>query len=177
MELESLKLGICNLPEPLYLYVKSGDSEGKKYCWYYHDPDTKINTPEYSTAVCGYLSELRLTYKEFKGKENMKLNIVVSADETYIIRTGIETNFAKGFLLAIALIKDFSRPIIIGCSPGDQNTVFCRVYDALTKSRVEVDWGTQVDLSIINTVQTRLGGAVVHQPHSGQTSLPSKLTC
>ncbi|MFN6474070.1 MAG: hypothetical protein RMY36_030945 [Nostoc sp. SerVER01] len=168
-----LKLGICNLPEPIYLYVNKGDWEGKSYCWYYHDPETKINTPEYSPAICGYLSELRLTPKDFKGKDNMKLDIVLSADKTYIIRSGIETNFTKGFLLAIALVKDLSRPIIIGCSPGEQNTVFCRIYDALTKSKVEVDWNVQTDwASIIKSIQAKLGA--IHQLPSEQTSLPNK---
>jgi hypothetical protein len=164
-----LKLGICNLPEPVYLYVKKGDWEGKSYCWYYHDPETERNTPEYSPALCGYFSELRLTPKDFKGKDNMKLDIVVLADKTYIIRSGIETNFTKGFLLAIALVKDLSRPIIIGCSPGEQNTVFCRIYDALTKSKVEIDWSARSDwASIIKSVQNKLGA--LHQSQGEQTS-------
>ncbi|MEH2100929.1 MAG: hypothetical protein V7K76_14485 [Nostoc sp.] len=154
-----LNLGLCNLPEPIYLYVRNGGSEGKNYCWYYHDPETKINTPEYATGICGYLSELRLTSKEFKGKETMKLDIVVSANETYIIRTGVETNFAKSFLLAIALVEDLSRPLIIGCNAGEQNTVFCQVYDAITKSRIKAPWNVQADCaSIIHDVQTKLGG-------------------
>ncbi|MHC5897214.1 hypothetical protein [Nostoc sp.] len=154
-----LNLGLCNLPEPIYLYVRNGGSEGKNYCWYYHDPDTKMNTPEYATGVCGYLSELRLTSREFKGKESMKLDIIVSANETYIIRTGIETNYAKSFLLAIALVEDLSSPLIIGCKAGEQNTVFCQVYDATTKSRFKTPWNAQVDCaSIIHAVQTKLGG-------------------
>lgn len=158
-----LNLGLCNLPDPIYLYVGNGDIEGKNYCWYYHNPDTRINTPEYSPAICGYLSELRLTSKEYNRKENMKLDIVVSANETYIIRTGIETNFAKGFLLAIALVKDLSKPLIIGCAAGEQNTVFCRIYDGVTKSRIKATWNPQADwASIISAVQTKLAGAIAH---------------
>lgn len=160
------RFGLCSLPEPIYLYVSNGDSEGKNYCWYYHNPDTKVNTPEYLSGVCGYLTELRLTYKDFKGKESTKLDIVISADENYVIRTGVETNFSKTFLLAIALVEDLSKPLIIGCSAGEQNTVFCKVYYATSKSRVKADWNAHADwASIINLVKSRLnscGGVNIH---------------
>lgn len=154
-----LDLGLCNIPEPIYLYVRSGGFEGRNYCWYYHNTDTKVNTPEYATGVCGYLSEVRVTAKEFNGRETPKLDIVISANETYIIRTGIDTNYAKGFLLAIELVEDLSLPLIIGCSAGEQNTVFCQVYDATTKSRFKPAWDSRVDCaSIIHAVQARLNG-------------------
>ncbi|RCJ32124.1 hypothetical protein A6769_28625 [Nostoc punctiforme NIES-2108] len=58
-----------------------------------------------------------------KGKDNLKLDIVVSADELYVVRTGIETNFAKSFLLAASLVQDFSKPLIIVANAGDENTI------------------------------------------------------
>lgn len=45
-----------------------------------------------------YLSDIKLTTKEFRDRDNIKLEIVVRADEIYIVRTGIETNFIRGCL-------------------------------------------------------------------------------
>jgi len=32
-----IKLGLCNPPEPLYLYVKNGELSGESYLWYHFD--------------------------------------------------------------------------------------------------------------------------------------------
>ncbi|RCJ33241.1 hypothetical protein A6770_41040, partial [Nostoc minutum NIES-26] len=99
------------------------------------------------------------TAKEFKGKDSIKLDIVVAADEVYIIRTGIETNFAKTFLLSASQVYDFSKPLIIAVTSGDENTVFCRLYDAVTKVRIRREWNPNADwASIISEIQSRLTG-------------------
>ncbi|MHC5771937.1 MAG: hypothetical protein ACYTXI_41750 [Nostoc sp.] len=107
-----IKLGLCNPPEPIYLYVKNAELGGESYLWYHYDIDREKTIPVSQKALTGYLSELRFTTKEFKGKDNLKLDIVVSADEVYVIRSGVETNFTKSFLLAASLIQDFSKPLI-----------------------------------------------------------------
>jgi len=132
-----IKLGFCNPPEPVYLYVKNGESNGESYLWYHFIIDQDKTIPVQQRGLIGYLSELRVTAKEFKKKENIKLDIVVAADEVYIIRTGIETNFAKTFLLSASLVQDFSKPLIIAVTSGEENTVFCRLYDAATKSWIQ----------------------------------------
>ncbi|BBD63213.1 hypothetical protein NIES2109_60630 (plasmid) [Nostoc sp. HK-01] len=90
-----IKLGFCNPPEPVYLYVKSGELSGESYLWYHFNIEEDKTIPVQHRGLTGYLSELRVTAKEFKKKENIKLDIVVTSDEVYVIRTGIETNFAK----------------------------------------------------------------------------------
>jgi hypothetical protein len=120
-----IKLGLCNAPEPIYLYVKNGEVSGESFLWYHYNIDQDKTIPVQQRGLTGYLSELRLTAKEYKGKDNMKLDIVVAADEIYIIRTGIETNFAKTFLLSASLIQDFSKPLILAVTSGEENTVFC----------------------------------------------------
>ena len=114
-----IKLGLCNPPEPVYLYVNQGEVDGESYVWYKFNinQDKKIPVPQ--RALTGYLSELRLTTKECKEKDNLKLDIVVSADELYVVRTGVKTNFAKSFLLAASLIQDFEKPLIIVANAGD----------------------------------------------------------
>lgn len=29
-----IKLGLCNPPEPIYLYIKNGKEKGETYLWY-----------------------------------------------------------------------------------------------------------------------------------------------
>jgi hypothetical protein len=76
-----IKLGLCNPPEPIYLYVNQGEVDGESYVWYKFNISQDKKIPVTQRALTGYLSSLRLTTKEFKGKDNLKLDIVVSADE------------------------------------------------------------------------------------------------
>ncbi|MEH2426956.1 MAG: hypothetical protein V7K26_05560 [Nostoc sp.] len=69
-------------------------------------------------GLTGYISELKLTTKEFRERDNIKLDIVVRTDEIYIIKTGIETNFVKTFILAASLVQDFSKSMIIAAITG-----------------------------------------------------------
>jgi hypothetical protein len=150
-----MKLGLCNPPEPIYLYVKSGELNGESYLWYNYDNDQTI--PVHKTGLTGYISELKLTIKEFRERDNNKLDIVVRADEIYVVRTGRETNFAKSFLLAASCVQDFSKPLIIAATAGKENVVFCNLYDAATKTRIRYEWNKDADwLAIIDTVQTKL---------------------
>jgi hypothetical protein len=166
-----IKLGLCNPPEPIYLFVNQGEVDGESYVWYKFDISQDKKIPVLQRALTGYLSSLRLTTKEFKGKDNLKLDIVVNADELYIVRTGVETNFAKSFLLAASLIQDFSKPLIIVANAGDENTVFCNLYDATTKTKIYKEWSRDLDwATIIRDVQILLGGA------SSNISSPPKLS-
>ncbi|MBW4557910.1 MAG: hypothetical protein KME59_18625 [Trichormus sp. ATA11-4-KO1] len=172
-----IQLGLCNPPEPVYLYVKNGESSGESFLWYHYDIDKDKTIPVQQRGLTGYLSELRLTAKEYKGKDNLKLDIVMAANEVYIIRTGIETVFAKTFLLASSQIYDFSKPLILAVTSGDENTVFCRLYDAATKLRVRKEWNPNADWgSIITEIQSRLGGASSSVPLVSEQQTQPKLT-
>jgi hypothetical protein len=152
-----IKLGLCNPPEPIYLYVKNGELSGEYYLWYNYNINNEKTIPVQQRGLTGYLQNLRLTSKEFRGKDNIKLDIVMAADEIYIVRTGIETNFAKSFLLAVSQVKDFSKPLIIAATPGEENVVFCRLYDAATKIRIRSEWNKDADWAgIISNVQSKL---------------------
>ncbi|MBW4616371.1 MAG: hypothetical protein KME21_24470 [Desmonostoc vinosum HA7617-LM4] len=154
-----IKLGLCNPPEPIYLYVKNAELGGESYLWYRYDIDKDRTIPVQQRGLTGYLLELRLTTRELKGKDNLKLDIVVSADELYVIRTGLETNFAKSFLLAASLVQDFDKTLIIAATAGEENTVFCNLYDAATKTKIKREWNKDVDwASIIHDIQSLLDG-------------------
>ncbi|AUB43638.1 hypothetical protein COO91_09819 (plasmid) [Nostoc flagelliforme CCNUN1] len=167
-----IKLGLCNPPEPIYLYVKNAELGGESYLWYHYDIDKEKTIPVTQRALTGYLSELRLTTKEFKGKDNLKLDIVVSADELYVIRTGVETNFAKSFLLAASLVQDFDKPLIIVANGGDENTVFCNLYDAATKTKIYREWSRDLDwATIIRDIQILLAGTSSTIPSTPKLSV------
>jgi hypothetical protein len=167
-----IKLGLCNPPEPIYLYVNQGELEGESYVWYKFNISQDKKIPVSQRALIGYVSELRLTTKEFKGKDNLKLDIVVSADELYVVRTGIETNFAKSFLLAASLVQDFSKPLIIVANAGEENTVFCNLYDAATKTKIYREWSRDLDwATIIRDIQSLLGGASSTIPSTPKLSV------
>ncbi len=156
-----IKVGLCNPPLPVYLYVNQGEFNGESYVWYKFDVNQDKKIIVQQRGLTGYLTELRLTAKEFKGKDNVKLDIVVSADEIYIIRTGVETNFAKTFLLAASVVQDFSKPIIIAATSGEENTVFCQLYDAASKARIRREWNKDADWAeIIHEIQSKLSCSV-----------------
>ncbi|QFS51086.1 hypothetical protein [Nostoc sphaeroides] len=167
-----IKLGLYNPPEPIYLYVNQGEVDGESFVWYKFNISQEKKIPVTQRALTGYLSELRLTTKEFKGKDNLKLDIVVSADELYVIRTGIETNFAKSFLLAASLVQDFSKPLIIVANAGDENTVFCNLYDAATKTKIYREWSRDLDwATIIHNIQILLAGNSSTTPSTPKLSV------
>jgi hypothetical protein len=174
-----IKLGLGNPPQPIYLYVKKLEVDGRIYAWYNCEIEQDKKIPVSQRALTGYVLELRLTDKDFKGKDNLKLDIVVQADEIYIVRSGIETNFAKSFLLAASLVQDFTQPLIIVATPGDENSVFCNLYDALTKTRIRREWNPNADWgAIIRDVQSKLApnSESVDYVQSGQTQLNPKQT-
>lgn len=56
-----IKLGLCNPPEPIYLYVKNGELSGESYLWYNYDINNDKTIPVQQRALSGYLQNLRLT--------------------------------------------------------------------------------------------------------------------
>ena len=78
-----IQLGLCDPPEPIYIYVGQTENNGETSLWYEYDSDAKKQCPIKQRALTGYLSELKVTIKEFKGKENPKLDIVIHADQVY----------------------------------------------------------------------------------------------
>ncbi|BAY95266.1 MULTISPECIES: hypothetical protein [unclassified Tolypothrix] len=175
-----IKLGLGNPPQPIYMYVKKLEVDGRIYAWYNCEIEQDKKIPVSQRALTGYILELRLTDKDFKGKDNLKLDIVVQADEIYIVRSGIETNFAKSFLLAASVVKDFTQPIIIVATPGDENSVFCNLYNALTKTKIRREWNPNADWAImIRDVQSKLtpsSDSVDYVPSIAQPQATSKQT-
>jgi hypothetical protein len=161
---EQIQLGLCEPPEPVYLYVGQTEVNGETSLWYRYDCDAQKQHPVKQRGLTGYISELRVTVKEFKGRENSKLDVVVHADQLYVIRSGLETNFTKTLLLALSTVPDFHQPLTIAVVAGEENVVFGRVYDAIALTRFKADWKPDTDwLNLISQLQVRLGQAAVAQ--------------
>ncbi|YAF99296.1 MAG: hypothetical protein AB3A66_28045 (plasmid) [Nodularia sp. CChRGM 3473] len=162
--MSEIKLGLGNPPLPIYLYVKNEETRGQQYVWYKYIIKQNEKIPVYERALTGFISEIRLTEKDYKGQDNLKLDIVISADELYVIRSGINTNFAKSFLLTASVVEDFSKPLTIVANPGNENVVFCSLYDAQTKAKIRRDWDANADFaSIIQDIQSKLAFAVKYE--------------
>lgn len=69
-----IKLGLGNPPQPIYLYVKKLEVDGRIYAWYNCEIEQDKKIPVSQRALTGYVLELRLTDKDFKGKDNLKLD-------------------------------------------------------------------------------------------------------
>jgi hypothetical protein len=161
----NIKLGFCNSPEPIYLYIKKEEIDGKSCLWYQFDHDNNKQIPVESKAIAGYLQDIRITVKEFKDKENAKLELVVNADENYVLRSGIETNFSKSILLALSQVSDFSKPLIFAVLAGNENVVFGRLYNAETKQRISAEWNPNADFyGLINRIEDALAIHKTHEP-------------
>lgn len=155
--INEIKLGLGNPPLPIYLYIKNEKRDNEQYCWYKYLREQDKKIPVYETELTGYINEIRITQKEYEGEDTLKLDIVVSADEIYVIRSGINTNFAKSFLLTASLIEDFSQPLIIAVNPGKKNTVFCSIKDAQTRFKFKRDWDNNADWDeLIKGLQLKL---------------------
>lgn len=153
-----IQLGLCDPPDPIYLYVGQGEENGQSYLWYRYDIDAQQQCPVFQRGLTGCLSEIRITTKEYKGKDNHKLDVVMRSHRIYIIRSGIETNFTKTLLLALEA-ADITKPLTIAVAPGEETVVFARVYDAATGARIKAEWNPQARwLNIVAQLSERLVG-------------------
>ncbi|MBD2533480.1 hypothetical protein H6G97_29540 [Nostoc flagelliforme FACHB-838] len=141
---ELLKQLIASINKPkLGLHSEAGNC--KIYCnrhngslWY-----TLSNnevTPIASTALTGYLRELKFEKCERRSKEVYKLLATIQADRTYILESGHDTHFTKSILAAMPAAtrsgnatltpQQLYSPITLQPTPGttDENVLFCRVW-------------------------------------------------
>jgi hypothetical protein len=149
-------LGLGNPPIPMYLYVGNGSKDGQAYHWYRFEDNQLI--PVHKRALTGFVKKLKVTAKDYKGNDTPKLDILVSADQNYVIRSGLTTVFAKGFLLSMLNIEDYSKPLTIAVQPGEDTVVFCALYDAITGSRIKAeDWNMNINtLDVIKEINEQL---------------------
>lgn len=162
------KLGLGISPDTVtYLFIGESEGEMGTSPWYKYDfeNDRQIAIPE--DALTGYLTSLVVVRKTFKDKTNYKLNIHISADHKYVIRTGVGTTFSRGLILSLKKLVEtaspevFSQPITLSVKRGseDSKTAFCSIFH--NSEKVFPDWDGEISLApLIADLQKALGQVV-----------------
>ncbi|MGL4621491.1 MAG: hypothetical protein ACRCZS_20930 [Chroococcidiopsis sp.] len=142
-----IPLGFGEAPAQQYIFVGNEPGQG---LWYFLGEDSQKNYI-IQKALTGTIKSLEIVHREYKNKEQPKLDITIEADRTYVVRTGFGTVFCKGLLLALNSLERsrITGPLTIAVAPGEETVVFARVYDAVTKKPVIADWEPDADFAAI----------------------------
>lgn len=125
-------LGFGHSPKARYIYAN------RKYpdaLWYFWNSAKDEHEPIEFNALTGIIERLEIEQKEYKGKQENKVNLHIRADRNYVIQAGVETLFAKGLLYTLSKlpIKAFTQAITIAVEAGDVDQVlFCQIYNPTT---------------------------------------------
>lgn len=150
--------GLGDPPTTVYLYVEASDDTGDGRCpWHTFNFDTNTKTPIRESALYGYLTEIKLKIKYFKGKEGFKITFRMKTPREYVIQSGVETNFTRKLLLCLEQF-DVTQPMCISAEVGDsESVVFATLWDIegnLVKAKFDKD---RQLLPLVNELQKRLG--------------------
>lgn len=146
-------IGLCDPPFPSYIYV---GLEGNSL-WYFFDLETKEKMLIEKRAITGYLQDIRIRTV----KTVLKFEIVLQAEQPYVIRSGEDTTFSRGFLLALNTLDptEINKKITIVVQPPDQSdkkSVFCRLY--VGNDNKFAKWNADIKIAdLVNIVRKRLG--------------------
>lgn len=178
--MREIQLGLGDPPVRRYLYV--GQDEGDSgACWYEYNHDRGSKTYVPQRALTGYITGLRLAEHNMgRHGKRWKLDILMDAGAPYAIRSGADTVFTRGVVLALSALEasdnlQLKEPMAIVVSPSKEQTkiVFGAVYTA-NGSRVKFEWDKDADLiSHIRYLQQYLGdGGVADDDHQDEDSEP-----
>jgi hypothetical protein len=155
------EVGFSDAPAgvPTFIFVKN---EGE-YLWYQWNFDNNRQIPIAQKFLTGVITDLQQFDKEWQGKPMPKLRISVKADKNYIIQTGLDSVFARGFLLHFGELSSaqIGQAITIGVVPNDTSqgsaaTVFCDLY--ADGERVIAEWDRDANpQDLLTEAQKRLG--------------------
>lgn len=155
--MSEVKLGLGESPDPVFLFVgESIDEQGAVHPWHLYDHDAKMQIPVKQRALTGTITGLRMCIKTFKDKENVKLDINIMADKPYVVRSGIDTTFARGVLLGLETVDDFTDPLTLVVANGGEKVVFGRLHRA-NGERIKMAWDKERKLlPLVQKLQKRL---------------------
>jgi hypothetical protein len=122
-----MELGFGPSPRPKKIYL---NRQYPDCLWYFWDFEANKHIPIAHESITGYLTKVEIDTKEFKGKENQKINLSLNCGRMkYILVVGLDTFTAKGLLNALASGIDLKAPITIAPEAGDtENVLFAKVY-------------------------------------------------
>lgn len=150
-----IKLGFGASPDTVHYIFVGGDDDNPGTAWYFWDHATGKQIAIEHNSITGYIKNVYVTKHEWQGRPNYKLNIRLSADKEYCIRSGISTLFSRGILLALNSLPAGSlvEPLTVSAKPGQNNVVFGNLF-RLDGSRVFVEWdGDCALLPIVQQIQ------------------------
>lgn len=160
--MSEVKMGLGAPPDPIYLYVsESEDEQGNVHPWHLYDHDAKKQVPVKERALTGILTGVRMKMgPEFKGKAPVKIQLSFdTGEQPYVVQSGVDTTFTRGVLLALELIDDLTRPLMLVVANGGDKVVFGRIHRGDTKERVKVMWDKERKIfPLAQKIQTKLGG-------------------
>lgn len=161
-------LGLGPFPVPIRLYVGQ-ETDGTTKCgWYTFDPEKDLKQPIADPSLTGFIKGIILIEKTSKRGDTVKLDITIQADKPYIVRSGLETLFTRGLLLALDLIESFDQPVTIGVVPGtEEKTVFARVYHLGAAVRYEKNDKAQLHPYLMRLAK-KLGQEAVEVERPGE---------
>lgn len=159
------KLGFGPLPEQM-IYI--GREHGGLWYEWNGEGAKIIEHP----ALNGYLQQIELAKKEYKGKETDKLRISINAGTRFTLQTSLESVFAKGFLEGLLALGARAKEAMLTIVPqagSDEKVVLCTLY--ADGERVRANWSERSGAELYAEVQQMLGGqANAEQPGSEQLS-------
>lgn len=138
-------LGFGHPPKPRYIYANRQYSD---CLWYFWNGALNEHEPIEEHALTGIIEKLEIEQKEFRGKPDLKVNLHIRADRSYVIQAGYETLFSKGLLYTLSKlpITAFTQPITLAVEPGDTDQVlFCRIYNPATGQSVYAPYPDHTD--------------------------------
>ena len=150
------KLGFHAPLTRLYVFVKNEANT----VWYYLDDGTKRYIQE--TALTGTLKRFEVKEAQTSFGTELKADFEVVADRRYVLRSGTDTAFTKGMLMAIASLSDeqLNRPITLELKAGEEkNNVLVGARDPETFEQIRTGSWENVDWNnLMNQALARLGG-------------------
>ena len=160
--MDNYKLGLGDPPTTVYLYVAASDKteDGSQYPWHTYDFDTDRKTVIKEPALSGFLKEISMKKSVYKDKEGFKVRFRFSTPREYVIQSGVETTFTSNLLTALLKWEDFSKPMCVQATVGDQGKVVFSSLWTLDGQLIIGEKGDQKMLPIINELQRRLGNPV-----------------
>lgn len=157
-----MKLGFGASPRGRKVYV---NHQYPECLWYFWDHVNNTYIPILQESLTGYLKAIYLKDKDYRNKQNQKINFVFDCgDDRYILEVGLDTIPARKLIEGFAVV-DLSEPITIEPQAGDKEpqAIFINFYAGHERLRVES--GRDDDfLGLLETVMKRVNGETSQVP-------------
>jgi hypothetical protein len=161
--MSTIELGFGPSPRAKYVYAdfEKNPSTG----WYFYNHAEEKHEPVEAEALTGYVADVTVAEKEFKGKMNEKLRLTIKAGpRTFVIETGLYTALSRSLVASLSRVpdKNIDTPLSIALRTGDEGTIFADVFNALNGIRIPYDYPKQESdvLALLDVVREKFGREV-----------------